>query len=1091
MILAQSGSSSYFGVTTLNGIQLAEIQLNAASGRRFQIQLIVRDDQARPELAAQHAVALIRDEHVHVLLAAGNSDCSHAVMDVVRKYEIPQVTPLSAASILTTLGNPWFNRVAISDRQSVSALMRYLSRKKLRRTVVLYENTEWGRGLVADTQQAIRAEPGGVELLDAVPIQRDDVSGYPAAVSRALSAKPDAVGIYLLQKDAIGIVKQIHSVRSDVSLFTTPANSSQDFLDVAGDSADGLITLNSFFPDGPSTRALEFTAAYRERYRQNPTNFSAQGYDALRVVYEAAVRVGYDNPTKLRDAIRATNFAGAIGAISFDANGELASPDLKLVVANGGRFVPEGLITTKEARTSTLYLKIIGTLLPVLYLVALFPLVWAYPRSHVARSAVNSGIFTKFPILHKLILNSTWARRKIFREHLLASSKVKSDLVHYVDQRLIPVGTATAEDVHTVTQSTSPTPLSLFTNSRIVLIRGRSGTGKTVLLNTLLRAAAHNTIRHRKAVCIPLLIDLRRHPIQDHGDFTDMIVDDLMGSGVELSKEVLDFLLDKGNFLILIDSLSEVDSAALVKLMMPFLNRRRNVLVALAIQVDPFNRRDTKIYELDEIKPEQAREYITKAIGRDLWKDLSPAIRSLTANPQDLAVLCQVLKSADPAMLQQARAELYRALLHSDSTLGEWARNSSPEISAIYNWAHYAVMEHLRPQAEEEVSQRLSVYRSEVDDEFKVDDVIRAMRTSKLFSTIPQRTALGLSADLLTFRHELIGLFLASRHIRHQLEFERPISVETMLTGLNAERWLEVFVFLVDELDSLPLLNQVFECALALESEYGARLAAYMINSKPALAANVTSVSRYTQMRLALDAKRFKRTQQLKEENVLEQTETGDMREVQSVQEAYDQGALGYHAYWPRRHDFIEPERIEFVGLLPKNGRVLDVGCGPGQDSEYFASLGLQVVGIDLSDQLLTIASERVPTANFEKADMRNLTFPSQHFDGIWASFSFLHIPSEEAEATMRGLLRVVKPGGPVFLAIHTSERTNARVAPIAGLSDEERQQVSTFVQEWAQDDFRRLLTNVGLKIVTFRPFTRPGGAYPLLSTLSINPQAV
>jgi ABC-type branched-subunit amino acid transport system substrate-binding protein/ubiquinone/menaquinone biosynthesis C-methylase UbiE len=1010
-------------------------------------------------------------------------------MDVAKKYGVPQVTPLSAASILTTLGNPWFTRVAISDRQSVDALLLYLARKKLRRTVVIYEDTEWGRGLVDDTRQGIHAVSGTVELVDAVPLKRNATKNYSEAVNRAMKAAPDAIGLYLLHADAVPMVKRIRSARTDIVLFTTPANSSQDFLDSVGRAANGLVTLNSFFPDGPSMRALEFTGAYREQYRQEPTNFAAQGYDAVRVVYNAAVHAGLQNSVAFRDAIRATSgFLGAIGVISFDSNGELSSPDLKLVVADGGRFVPEGLIKN-EPQSAIPYLKLVG-ILPVLYLLTLFPLIWAYPRTHLARSAVNSGVFTKFPILHKLILNSTWARRKIFHLHLETSS-LKAEVTHYVEQRLVPEETTTTETVYALTRTISDTLRSLFTNTRIVLIRGRSGTGKTVLLNTLLRGCARAAISDRAWTYIPLLVDLRRHAVHDTSDLTDMIVDELVGSGVELKKEVLDFLLDKGGFLVLIDSLSEVDTSVLVKLLTPFLTRRRNIFITLAVQVDPLKRRDTKIYELDEVTPEQAREYITKTVGRDLWDELSPAIRSLTANPQDLTVLCQVLRSVEPAVLQQARAELYQALLHCDSTLGEWARASTLEMFAIYRWAHYALMEHLRPQAEEEVSQRLAVYRSEGDDSFEVDDVIRAMKASKLFVRFPQRNALGISSDLLTFRHELIGLFLASRHIRHELEFKRPWRTGEVFNDLNADRWLEVFIFLVDELDSSSLLDQVFEWALALESEYGARLTAYMINNKPTVSADASSVSRYARMRLALDAKKCASAPQSKENTMDEHTEAAQTRKIESIQEAYDRGALGYHAYWPRRHDFIEPERTKFLDLIPNIGSVLDVGCGPGQDSEYFASLGLQVVGIDLSDRLLAIARERVPTAVFQRIDMRKLEFPDQHFDGVWASFSFLHIPSDEAKATIRGLVRVLKPGGPIFVAVHTSERSNSRVAPVAGLRDEGQEQISTFIQEWTQEDFRELLTDVGLSIVIFRPFTRPGGTYPLLSTLSTKPYTV
>lgn len=90
------------------------------------------------------------------------------------------------------------------------------------------------------------------------------------------------------------------------------------------------------------------------------------------------------------------------------------------------------------------------------------------------------------------------------------------------------------------------------------------------------------------------------------------------------------------------------------------------------------------------------------------------------------------------------------------------------------------------------------------------------------------------------------------------------------------------------------------------------------------------------------------------------------------------------------------PEQDKFISLIPKTGVVLDAGCGPGRDSEYFFQRGLSVTGVDLSKKLLEIAKNRVPQVKFLKQDLRKLKFPSNHFDGIWACASLLHLKREE-----------------------------------------------------------------------------------------------
>ena len=51
---------------------------------------------------------------------------------------------------------------------------------------------------------------------------------------------------------------------------------------------------------------------------------------------------------------------------------------------------------------------------------------------------------------------------------------------------------------------------------------------------------------------------------------------------------------------------------------------------------------------------------------------------------------------------------------------------------------------------------------------------------------------------------------------------------------------------------------------------------------------------------------------------------------------------------------------------LPPGARILDVGCGSGWLSEYFARLGYKVTGIDISDELIDMARDRVERVPYD-----------------------------------------------------------------------------------------------------------------------------
>jgi ubiquinone/menaquinone biosynthesis C-methylase UbiE len=210
----------------------------------------------------------------------------------------------------------------------------------------------------------------------------------------------------------------------------------------------------------------------------------------------------------------------------------------------------------------------------------------------------------------------------------------------------------------------------------------------------------------------------------------------------------------------------------------------------------------------------------------------------------------------------------------------------------------------------------------------------------------------------------------------------------------------------------------------------------------------------------------------------------------ETIERTYDRGAQGYHDYWPQPHEFIEPERAAFLARMPKGGRILDIGCGPGQDAENFTRLGFNVTGIDPSEKFIEIARMRVPAARFTKGDMRKLDFPDASFDGAWACFSFHHVPGDEAPGALLELKRVLKPRGTLFISGHAADVTRTRTVPVSGLREEGSEEfLEVFFQEWAEPDFRKLIAEAGLQLLSYRAFTREGGPYELFASVAILPK--
>lgn len=108
--------------------------------------------------------------------------------------------------------------------------------------------------------------------------------------------------------------------------------------------------------------------------------------------------------------------------------------------------------------------------------------------------------------------------------------------------------------------------------------------------------------------------------------------------------------------------------------------------------------------------------------------------------------------------------------------------------------------------------------------------------------------------------------------------------------------------------------------------------------------------------------------------------------------------------------------RDRFIHMLPQGAMVLDAGCGPGRDAVFFSGKGFSVTGIDISDNLLEIARRKDPTVRFLHMDLRNMDFPDNMFDGIWACASLVHLKRDEIPVVLTAFHRILKPGGILFL---------------------------------------------------------------------------
>ena len=382
VVMELTGAAGAYGQAAAKAANLAIEDLNAAAGAgecTFTTQ--VRDTQSSPTVAVDAASQLITLHHVPVLIGGIISATTLPILtSVTAPNHVVQISPAASSPRLTELARAGkagglFVRTITSDALQGTAAARQALDQHLGKIAIIYANNDFGGGLQQEFARAYDALGG--QVVTRTPYNEHQGS-YQAEVTRTLATHPDSLYLVATPVDGATIARAWIAAGGPRRFLLNDGMNSNDFI-----HAVGAKYLEQAFGTSsgtlPSASSQYFSNAFRTRAHDDPESPAAdRSYDATalaglavlaaRTRDGAGIRAGLARVTdpkgevihagaddlakarRLLNAGRSIRYEGVIGAVSFDAAGDISGP-FRLWRIEHGVVRTTGELTADEVAT--------------------------------------------------------------------------------------------------------------------------------------------------------------------------------------------------------------------------------------------------------------------------------------------------------------------------------------------------------------------------------------------------------------------------------------------------------------------------------------------------------------------------------------------------------------------------------------------------------------------------------------------------------------------------------------------------------------------------------------------------------------------
>lgn len=296
-------------------------QIGGVMGRR--IELVERDDQAKPEVGVAMSKELVEKEKVIAVVGFGNTGVALPSAKVFQDARVPLIISVATGAAITkqfmppAIPNSYVFRLSGSDNLQPSVILSdVIDKRKLTQIALLHDDSPYGQfgkeSMLAELQRR-KINPVAVESFK---VGDQDMT---AQLQKARQAGAQVVVLYCLATEGAIIANNMNKLKFNVPLAGSWTLSQRSFAELAGNNAEGTRMPVTFIENEANNRSIDFVLNYLRvnNVKSIPSAVSAaQTYDALRILTLALMQANSTEGEKIKLALEDMKYDATSTVIS-------------------------------------------------------------------------------------------------------------------------------------------------------------------------------------------------------------------------------------------------------------------------------------------------------------------------------------------------------------------------------------------------------------------------------------------------------------------------------------------------------------------------------------------------------------------------------------------------------------------------------------------------------------------------------------------------------------------------------------------------------------------------------------------------------